>query len=183
MKKLLAASVAGILVCASVFAQKVSLTNTFGANDDNTGNGDFLEFNRKVKDNGDFDDGFENEEAHVDNRLQLDFSSEKLDGRVRMETYGIKLNGKESTTRLRGFVRFSPFEQIGLAIGNEFFTKITTDAAYLGAADDTPKWGRMAENGFAVVALPVEGLKISGGIRGNTEYDNNDNYRLDFGAQ
>jgi len=49
MKKLLAASVAGILVCASVFAQKVSLTNTFGANDDNTGNGDFLEFNRKVK--------------------------------------------------------------------------------------------------------------------------------------
>ena len=48
MKKLLAASVAGILVCASVFAQKVSLTNTFGANDDNTGNGDFLEFNRKV---------------------------------------------------------------------------------------------------------------------------------------
>lgn len=183
MKKLLAASVAGILVCASVFAQKVSLTNTFGANDDNTGNGDFLEFNRKVKDNGDLDDGFENEEAHVDNRLQLDFSSEKLDGRVRMETYGLKLNGKESTTRLRGFVRFSPFEQIGLAIGNEFFTKITTDAAYLGAADDTPKWGRMAENGFAVVALPVEGLKISGGIRGNTEYDNNDNYSLDFGAQ
>ena len=54
MKKLLAASVAGILVCASVFAQKVSLTNTFGANDDNTGNGDFLEFNRKVKNNGDF---------------------------------------------------------------------------------------------------------------------------------
>ena len=95
MKKLLAASVAGILVCASVLAQKVSLTNTFGANDDNTGNGDFLEFNRKVKDNGDLDDGFENEEAHVDNRLQLDFSSEKLDGRVRMETYGLKLNGKE----------------------------------------------------------------------------------------
>ncbi len=41
----------------------------------------------------------------------------------------------------------------------------------------------MAENKLAVVALPVEGLKISGGIRGNTEYDNNDNYRLDFGAQ
>ncbi len=48
---------------------------------DNTGNGNFLEFNRKVKDNGDLDDGFENEEAHVDNRLQLDFSSEKPNGR------------------------------------------------------------------------------------------------------
>lgn len=183
MKKILAASIAGIIACASLCAQKITLTNTFGANDDNTGNGDFLEFNRKVKENGDLDDGFENKEAHVDNRLQLDFSSAKLDGRLRMETYGIKLNGKESTTRLRGFVRFSPFEKIGLAAGNEFFTKIAADPAYLGAADDTPKWGRMAENGFAVVALPVEGLKISGGIRGNTEYDNNDNYRLDFGAQ
>ncbi|MGN0728176.1 hypothetical protein [Treponema sp.] len=183
MKKILAASLAGALACASVFAQSFTITNWFGANDDNQGHGDFLEFNRKQKDNNEYDDGFTNEDAHVDNRLQFDFSSEKLDGRVRLETQGVKLNGKESQTRLRGFVRYAPLEMLNIALGNEFFTKIAIEPAYLPATDDTPAWGCMAKNGFAVTALPVEGLKLVGGIRGDTDYDDNEEYKLDLGAQ
>ena len=44
MKKIILSTVAAILATSFVSAQSVSLTNTFGGNEDNNGTSDFLKF-------------------------------------------------------------------------------------------------------------------------------------------
>lgn len=180
MKKIVSVMAAGVLFCGAVNAQSVKLTNTFGGDSDNTGSSDLFVFENQK----DADDSYKNEfgnETRVSDRLQLDASVSKFDSRIRVEFGATKLNGKDSTVRLRGYGRFKPVDQVQLIAGNDFFTKVPVDAGYLAASDDYPKYARILQNGFGAISSWTFGeekninLKVAGGLKGgdNTFLDKN----------
>lgn len=205
MKKTLIGG-AALLLAASLASADISLSSTFGGNEDNIWGNDFMSWSRKDDDpattDRDESDEFESSVANVSERLQLDYSSEKIDGRLRLEfsnskhtataeddagkvtvkdAYKIDLGGKNGSLRLRGFARFTPVEQIQFAAGNDFFTKYGVSAAYLAAADDTYSSGKMAESGLTF-NTKFSGLKFVANWAGDSKVDNIDKLGLNFGA-
>lgn len=185
MKKTLIGG-AALLLAASLASADISLSSTFGGNEDNIWGNDFMSWSRKDDDpattDRDESDEFESSVANVSERLQLDYSSEKIDGRLRLEfNANNKINGKNAPVRLRGFARFTPVEQIQFAAGNDFFTKYGVSAAYLAAADDTYSSGKMAESGLAFTAK-FNTLKFVANWAGDSQADNLDKLGLNFGA-
>ena len=206
MKKTLIGG-AALLLAASLASADISLSSTFGGNEDNIWGNDFMSWSRKKDDpattDRDESDEFESSVANVSERLQLDYSSEKIDGRLRLEfsnskhtataekddagevtvkdAYKIDLGGKNGSLRLRGFARFTPVEQIQFAAGNDFFTKYGVSAAYLAAADDTYSSGKMAESGLAFTAK-FNTFKFVANWAGDSQADNLDKLGLNFGA-
>lgn len=185
MKKTLIGG-AALLLAASLASADISLSSTFGGNEDNIWGNDFMSWSRKDDDpattDRDESDEFESSVANVSERLQLDYSSEKIDGRLRLEfNANNKINGKNAPVRLRGFARFTPVEQIQFAAGNDFFTKYGVSAAYLAAADDTYSSGKMAESGLTF-NTKFSGLKFVANWAGDSKVDNIDKLGLNFGA-
>lgn len=185
MKKTLIGG-AALLLAASLASADISLSSTFGGNEDNIWGNDFMSWSRKDDDpattDKDESDDFESSVANVSERLQLDYSSEKIDGRLRLEfNANNKINGKNAPVRLRGFARFTPVEQIQFAAGNDFFTKYGVSAAYLAAADDTYSSGKMAESGLAFTAK-FNTFKFVANWAGDSQADNLDKLGLNFGA-
>lgn len=185
MKKTLIGGTA-LLLAASLASADISLSSTFGGNEDNIWGNDFMSWSRKDDDpattDRDESDEFESSVANVSERLQLDYSSEKIDGRLRLEfNANNNINGKNAPVRLRGFARFTPVEQIQFAAGNDFFTKYGVSAAYLAAADDTYSSGKMAESGLAFSAK-FNTFKFVANWAGDSQADNLDKLGLNFGA-
>lgn len=185
MKKTLIGG-AALLLAASLASADISLSSTFGGNEDNIWGNDFMSWSRKDDDpattDRDESDEFESSVANVSERLQLDYSSEKIDGRLRLEfNANNNINGKNAPVRLRGFARFTPVEQIQFAAGNDFFTKYGVSAAYLAAADDTYSSGKMAESGLAFTAK-FNTFKFVANWAGDSQVDNLDKFGLNFGA-
>ena len=171
MKKIISALMAGMMVCGAVSAQSIKIANTFGGDSDSTGGSDLFTFQNQKDDEGSYKNEFGNE-TRVNDRLQIDASGEKFDARVRMEFATTKLNGKESTIRLRGYGRFKPVDQFQLIAGNDFSTKVAVDAGYLAASDDNPKYARILQSGLGAISNWVFGenkninIKIAGGLKG-----------------
>lgn len=185
MKKTLIGG-AALLLAASLASADISLSSTFGGNEDNIWGNDFMSWSRKDDDSATTDrdesDEFESSVANVSERLQLDYSSEKIDGRLRLEfNANNNINGKNAPVRLRGFARFAPVEQIQFAAGNDFFTKYGVSAAYLAAADDTYSSGKMAESGLSFTAK-FNTFKFVANWAGDSQVDNLDKLGLNFGA-
>lgn len=185
MKKTLIGG-AALLLAVSLASADISLSSTFGGNEDNIWGNDFMSWSRKDDDpattDRDESDEFESSVANVSERLQFDYSSEKIDGRLRLEfNANNKINGKNAPVRLRGFARFAPVEQIQFAAGNDFFTKYGVSAAYLAAADDTYSSGKMAESGLAFTAK-FNTFKFVANWAGDSQVDNLDKLGLNFGA-
>lgn len=185
MKKTLIGG-AALLLAASLASADISLSSTFGGNEDNIWGNDFMSWSRKDDDpattDRDESDEFESSVANVSERLQLDYSSEKIDGRLRLEfNANNNINGKNAPVCLRGFARFTPVEQIQFAAGNDFFTKYGVSAAYLAAADDTYSSGKMAESGLAFTAK-FNTFKFVANWAGDSQADNLDKLGLNFGA-
>lgn len=184
MKKTLIVG-AALLLAASLASADISLSSTFGGNEDNIWGNDFMSWSRKDDDpattDRDESDEFESSVANISERLQLDYSSEKIDGRVRLEFNADQLSGKDAPVRFRGFARFTPLEQIQFAAGNDFFTKYGVSAAYLAAADDTYSSGKMAESGLTF-NTKISGLKFVANWAGDSQVDNLDKLGLNFGA-
>lgn len=184
MKKTLIGG-AALLLAVSLASADISLSSTFGGNEDNIWGNDFMSWSRKDDDpattDRDESDEFESSVANVSERLQLDYSSEKIDGRLRLEFNANNINGKNAPVRLRGFARFTPLEQIQFAAGNDFFTKYGVSAAYLAAADDTYSSGKMAESGLAFTAK-FNTFKFVANWAGDSQVDNLDKLGLNFGA-
>ncbi len=177
---------AALLFAASLATADISLGSTFGGNEDNIWGEDFMSWSRKSDDpattDKDESDEFESSTANVSERLQLDYSSEKIDGRIRLEfNANNNISGKNAPVRLRGFARFTPVEQIQFAAGNDFFTKYGVSAAYLAAADDTYSSGKMAESGLAFTAK-FNTFKFVANWAGDSQVDNLDKLGLNFGA-
>ena len=171
MKKIVSTMLAGMLVCGALSAQSIKVTNTFGGDADSTGGSDLFTFTNQKNEDGTYKNNFENK-TRVSDRLQLDASGEKFDGRVRLEIAAGKLDGKESTVRLRGYGRFKPVDQFQIIAGNDFSTKVAVDAGYLAASDDNPKYGRILQSGLGAISNWAFGeeknvnLKIAGGVKG-----------------
>lgn len=187
MKKIISAMVAGMMVCCAVSAQSIKIVNTFGGDSDNTGGSDLFTFQNQKDDDGSYKNEFGNE-TRVSDRLQMDASDEKFDARIRMEFATTKINGKESTIRLRGYGRYKPADQFQLIAGNDFFTKVAVDAGYLAASDDTPKYARILQSGFGAISNWKFGneenmsLKLAGGLRGtDNSFLDKDSLGLDAG--
>lgn len=184
MKKTLIGG-AALLLAVSLASADISLSSTFGGNEDNIWGNDFMSWSRKDDDpattDRDESDEFESSVANVSERLQLDYSSEKIDGRLRLEFNANNINGKNAPVRLRGFARFTPVEQIQFAAGNDFFSKYGVSAAYLAAADDTYSSGKMAESGLAFTAK-FNTFKFVANWAGDSQVDNLDKLGLNFGA-
>lgn len=185
MKKTLIGG-AALLLAASLASADISLSSTFGGNEDNIWGNDFMSWSRKDDDpattDRDESDEFESSVANVSERLQLDYSSEKIDGRLRLEfNANNNINGKNAPVRLRGFARFTPVEQIQFAAGNDFFSKYGVSAAYLAAADDTYSSGKMAESGLAFTAK-FNTFKFVANWAGDSQVDSLDKLGLNFGA-
>lgn len=184
MKKTLIGG-AALLLAVSLASADISLSSTFGGNEDNIWGNDFMSWSRKDDDpattDRDESDEFESSVANVSERLQLDYSSEKIDGRLRLEFNANNINGKNAPVRLRGFARFTPVEQIQFAAGNDFFTKYGVSAAYLAAADDTYSSGKMAESGLAFTAK-FNTFKFVANWAGDSQVDSLDKLGLNFGA-
>ncbi len=184
MKKSLVGGVA-LLLAASIASADVTLSSNFGGDEDNIWGSDFMSWSRKKDDpattDKDESDDFESSTAAVSERLQLDYSSEKIDGRIRLEFNADQLSGKYGSLRLRGFARFTPVEQIQFAAGNDFFTKYGVSAAYLAAADDTYSSGKMAESGLTF-NTKFSGLKFVANWAGDSKVDDIDKLGLNFGA-
>ena len=185
MKKTLIGG-AALLLAASLASADISLSSTFGGNEDNIWGNDFMSWSRKDDDpattDRDESDEFESSVANASERLQLDYSSEKIDGRLRLEfNANNKIDGKNAPVRLRGFARFTPVEQIQFAAGNDFFTKYGVSAAYLAAADDTYSSGKMAESGLAFT-VKFNTFKFVANWAGDSQVDNLDKLGLNFGA-
>lgn len=184
MKKTLIGG-AALLLAVSLASADISLSSTFGGNEDNIWGNDFMSWSRKDDDPATTDrnesDEFESSVANVSERLQLNYSSEKIDGRLRLEFNANNINGKNAPVRLRGFARFTPVEQIQFAAGNDFFSKYGVSAAYLAAADDTYSSGKMAESGLAFTAK-FNTFKFVANWAGDSQVDNLDKLGLNFGA-
>lgn len=100
MKKTLIGG-AALLLAVSLASADISLSSTFGGNEDNIWGNDFMSWSRKDDDpattDRDESDEFESSVANVSERLQLDYSSEKIDGRLRLEfNANNKINGKNA---------------------------------------------------------------------------------------
>lgn len=171
MKKIISALMAGMMVCGAVSAQSIKIANTFGGDADSTGGSDLFTFQNQKDNDGSYKNEFGNE-TRVSDRLQIDASGEMFDARVRIEFATTKLNGKESTIRLRGYGRFKPVDQFQLIAGNDFSTKVAVDAGYLAASDDNPKYARILQSGLGAISNWVFGedkninIKIAGGLKG-----------------
>ena len=60
----------------------------------------------------------------------------KKDIKILTDKY-VKLNGKESTMRFRGYGRFKLFDELQLIAGNDFFTKVAVNYRPIIMPDET----------------------------------------------
>lgn len=192
MKKTLILGAAFAFAASIATAQNFSLTNILYGDSDKAGK-DFASWSRKADDpstSNDESDDFASDGISLGNRLQLDGSSEKFDGRIRLDLYNSPKDGKfvdkdgkfvaDGQIRLRGFGRFTPIEQIQFAAGNTFFGKYGVLGAYLAAADDYAGYGNAADDGF-VFNTNFSGIKIIANWAANFSVDNVDALGLNFG--
>lgn len=159
MKKTLIGG-AALLLAASLASADISLSSTFGGNEDNIWGDDFMSWSRKKDDpattDKDESDDFESSTAAVSERLQLDYSSEKIDGRVRLE-FATEQHKTSVTTETEKETN-----------GNkEFVTDVNAKDSYsinLGG-----KYGSLRLRGFARFT-PVEQIQFAAGNDFFTKY-------------
>lgn len=159
MKKSLVGGVA-LLLAASIANADVTLSSTFGGDEDNIWGSDFMSWSRKKDDpattDKDESDDFESSTAAVSERLQLDYSSEKIDGRVRLE-FATEQHKTSVTTETEKETN-----------GNkEFVTDVNAKDSYsinLGG-----KYGSLRLRGFARFT-PVEQVQFAAGNDFFTKY-------------
>ena len=164
--KLFFALALAVVSVSAASALDWTLQNRFGGNSDMIAEEDFITFERG--DGGRYGtDG-----VKPSDRLNFDFSSEKLSGRVRVHYQSDVNNGKfgyyggdadvsqlASGLRFRGYAQFNPIKYVGVAAGSDYWDKYRLAASYLFATEDSRTDGRMANSGFSVIG-DVMGIKV-----------------------
>ena len=132
-----------LLASLSLFAKsKLTIKNTVGADLDEVGDYDFFHNSKETDVNGDTQSS--NSIAFGD-RFQLDYESPLVNARARLEF--LYSNADTANAKFlfvpAGFVHFTPIQQFGIVAGNNFYKYFAIPSAYLAAADDTTKYGRL----------------------------------------
>lgn len=169
MKKTVVSIFTGLLLVVSASAESITLTNTLGGNSDNSGTSDFLKFDKDWK----------KQDLAVGERIQLDVSSEHLDGRVRINV------SKEANylPAVQGYVNVRPIKQLNLIAGNVFFWKWASSPAYLPAIGDYLAHGKLVDNnGFGIVTdFSSEDSDIS--FKFASSFASEARFNLNFGTE
>lgn len=196
-----------VFSASAVSALDWTLTNRFGGDSDNVADNDFFVLGRNTEtfnegqddEYTEYRDGYSAALAPSD-RLQFDFSAEKIRGRIRMTYQAGLLNGRigddeddfdlaealaDNAVRLRGYAQFNPIKYVGLTAGSEFWSVYGLSAANLVATEDTRGTAKMATSGFGLIG-DVAGLKIMANFAGDsfnsTEAYPVLNFGLDYNA-
>ena len=196
-------------------SEKLTIKNTVGSDSD-LFDYDAYTWSRVTDTDG--NDVTQNNFAFGD-RFQIDYDSKVLDARFRLDMFYHYLNDIKYEAASQGdaipsfvfapsvFVHYRPIKQIGFIVGNKFFSRFDIKSAYLAAADDTTKYGKLVtdslgydiyygneycslyNNGFAGAitsdwkfGLLEEGyLNFAGGVTVNSDFQDDTEYALDFG--
>ncbi len=130
------------LALTAAWADKLTIKNTLGSDFDELGDSDI--FTHSNTDDISGETVTENAFA-IGEQFQADFESSSLDARFRLE---VLYDGSDSADASlivapTGFVHYEPIPQFGIIAGNNFYKRFAVDSAYLAAADDTTKYGRL----------------------------------------
>ncbi|EID85830.1 hypothetical protein MSI_06490 [Treponema sp. JC4] len=169
MKKSIISVFTALLLASAAGAQNVSLTNTFGGNDDNVGTSDFLKFDK---------DG-NKQDAIVGDRIQLDVASENVDARVRLNISG----DKNYAPGLQAYANVRPVQPLNIIGGNKFFWKWATSPAYLSAIDDYLTHGKLADDNGAGLVLNIAPESSDIGFKFASAAGSQSRLDLNFGAE
>ncbi len=158
MKKTLIGG-AALLLAASVASADISLANTFGGDEDNIYGNDFMSWSRKKDDPATTDrdegDEFESSVANISDRLQLDYSSEKIDGRIRLEFSNSTHNASAVTKEIKD--------------GDGNPVEVVTDVKNAYTINLGGKNGSLRIRGFARFT-PIEQIQFAAGNDFFTKY-------------
>ncbi len=126
----------------SAAAGKLTIKNTVGSDIDEIGESDLFTHSKTDGISG----GTVTENAFViGEQFQADLETEKVDARLRLELLLDTSDDSPSTFVIApsGFVHYEPIPQFGIIAGTNFYKRFAADSAYLAAADDTTKYGRL----------------------------------------
>ncbi|MCR5401100.1 MAG: hypothetical protein K6E78_05825 [Treponema sp.] len=196
-----------LLLTSNADAQKLTIKNTFGADSENFSDYDIFTSERQTDINQDISTS---NIFSIGDQLQADYKSSLLTGRLRLESAfqnGLtSSNGEDSNSGYpastayteenlpsfifapSGFVHFTPIEQFGLALGTSFYKQFAIPSAYLAAADDTSKYGRLITDslgheeylGNESIALLFTGF--AGGLSSNWYFGQSQEFYLKSAA-
>lgn len=177
-RKLLSFTIMALAACAALSAKtKLTVKNTVGGDRDQVGDYDLFSHTKESDINGETQS---NSGYSFGDRFQIDLESDYLTGRFRLES--IFQNVDSSLSKVifapSGFVHFTPLPQLGIIAGNNFYKYFAIPSAYLAAADDTTKYGRLLtdslgeEGYFGNDSLSVFTNGFAGGITSDWTFSN-----------
>ena len=171
-------------------SSKLTIKNTVGGNSEDFGDYDLYSYQRQTDING---DTVSENVFGLGDRFQLDFTSKFVDARFRLDTLysnASVINAAESSLIFApsGFVHYEPVKQFGIIAGTNFYKKFVISSAYMAAADDTTKYGRLLTDslgydgyiGNETVALYTNGF--CGGITSDWTFGDFDEFYLKAAA-
>lgn len=155
IKTIIATTVALSAFTALSAAETISLTNTFGGDNDKVSGKDFISFDK---------DGNKSE-THISDRVQFDLASKYIDSRIRLDINGSgDLKGANPVLQIAGFVNFRPVEWLNFIAGNNFYTKWAIDGAFLSASENYPATGKLADSNGAGIVFNYAGFQGAAAI-------------------
>ncbi len=147
MKQILTIATAVTLLAGAAFAESTKLTikNTLGSDLDDLGEYDLYSHTNETDIHGNTKSS---NNFALGDQLQADVENKYVHARLRLEALFQNVNGNDRKLIFApsGFVHFTPIPQIGIVAGNNFYKYFAIPSAYLAAADDTTKYGRMLIN-------------------------------------
>lgn len=177
-------TVAILFLCCvvnSIFAQKLSIKNIFGGDFDSLGDYDLFSQTTETDVNG---TDISKTRFALGDRFQVELDSKMIDAKVRLEM--LYQNNDETVPTFlfipTGFIQFEPIKQLGIAVGNSFYQTFAIPSAYLAAADDTTKHGRLLTDSlgedllFGTNDFSVYSNGFSGGITSFWKWGTFDEY-------
>ena len=170
MKRLIAYTACALLAaCAFAAKAKLTVKNTAGADLDEVGDYDLVTHTNET----DINDDTQRETAFAfGDRLQADYESALVTARARLEL--LYTSADEAEAKLlfvpSGYAHVMPVPQFGVVAGTNFYKRFAVPSAYLAAADDTTKYGRLltdslgAEHYFGSDSAAVFANGVAGGV-------------------
>ncbi|MBQ7157965.1 MAG: hypothetical protein IJS09_00870 [Treponema sp.] len=189
MKRIITIASAFALIASLGFAKssKLTIKNTVGSDLDELGEYDMYAHTTETDINGDKQT---NNNFALGDQLQADFESTYVTARLRLEGLFQNVNGDDHKFVLRpsGFVHVTPLPNIGIIAGNNFYKYFAIPSAYLAAADDTTKYGRLLNNSvdretyIGSDSFSLYGNGFAGGLTTNWTWGEDDQFYLKAAA-
>ena len=144
MKKNFIAFTLFTVAAVSVLSAKTKLTikNTVGADSDELGEFDLFSYTNTTDISGATQSRFG---FSLGDEFQIDLENDLFDARFRLDSF-YQNNSDEIPSFViapSGYFHFTPIPQFGIIAGTNFYKHFAIQSAYLAAADDTTKYGRL----------------------------------------